>query len=180
MSNTNIDRQFRKLEISEDNKVKVKFVEVITNPSSHPENDNEITVRKYAVESEDLPHPDLIDLVKKLKVHALAVNEMEIEDSKKRGDYRVSSIQVDGDLLLQKSRVKFVISKTVNRTNGEIKIETGQTTMYGESNYAEHEKMSKIIEDLIEEVWLYLSGKFHEVSEGQLPLFAPLQMEKLT
>ena len=179
MSKISVDRQFRKIEISEDNTVKVSFREILTLPPDHPENDNPIKVRKYTVESDDVPHDDLIDLLKKLKVHALAINEMEVDDAKKKGDYQVTTVQIDGDVLLQKSRVKFVISKTVNRTGKIIPIKTCQTTMYGDSDYAEHEKMSKILEELIEEVWLYLTGKSGEEIEGQLPLFSPLQLEPL-
>jgi hypothetical protein len=174
---TSIDRQFRKFEISEDG-VKIKFVEIITQPPSHPENENKISVRKYNVECDVRPHPDLTKHLKALKTHVFAINEMELVDTKDKTDYQVVMVQVDGDMLMQKSRVKFLMGKSVDRTVKNVTIgPTSQVTMYGESDYHDHEKMSKIVEDFTEEVWLYLSGKYSEQIEGQLPLFAPLQME---
>jgi predicted metalloprotease len=47
--------------------------------------------------------------------------------------------------------------------------------MYGESKYHDIEKMTTIIEDIIEETWSYLEGKNgeDEYKNGQLVLFAP-------
>lgn len=174
-----VDRQFRKLEIS-DELIKIKFVEIITQPSSHPENDNKITARKFSVESEDEPHQDLVVKLKHLKAHVFAINEMELIDKKEKSQYSVNMVQVDGDVFLQKSRVKFGMRKEVDRNGKYVGIgPTGQVTMFGESDYPEHEKMSAIVKELIDEVWLYLSGKYADETPGQLPLFSPLQMANL-
>ncbi len=176
MSKPTVDRQFRKLEITSESQVKVKFVEIITSPPDHPENDNKISVRKYSVESEDIPHKDLINLLKKLRPHALASNEMEVEE-KTKSQYNVTTVQVDGDVLMKKSRVRFTMTHDVERTGKGVPIGPGgQITMYGDSDYHDHEKMSKIIEELIGEVWEYLGGKYSEESVGQLPLFSPLEL----
>jgi len=178
MSKSTADHQFRKFEISEDSKVKINFLEIITQPPSHPENDNRVSIRKHSVEVEEVPHPDLIDKLKKLKSHVFAINEMTLEDNKDKSDYQVVMVQVDGDVLMKKSRVKFLMRKQVERTGKSVPIgPTGQVTMYGESDYHDHEKMSKIVEAFIEEVWLLLGGKYAEQSEGQLPIFSPLQLE---
>jgi hypothetical protein len=177
MSKTNIDRQLRKLEITEDLQVKATFVEILNVAPSHPENESTIIDNEYSVKSRHVPHGDLLNVLKKLKAHALEICELEIPDAKKKGDYQVSGVKISGDVLLQQSRVVFTISKKINRTGKIVKITTPQTTMYGESEYAEAEKMSAIVEDLIEEVFLYLGGKYE--AAGQLPLFSPLQLEAL-
>ncbi len=176
MSKTNIDRQLRKIEITEDLQVKVTFVEILTVPPDHPENESTIIDNEYKVKSKHLPHTDLLGVMKKLKSHALDIVEIEV-DSKKKGDYQVSTVKIAGDVLLKQSRVSMVISKKVNRTGKIVPIAVPQTTMYGESTYPEAEKMSVIIEELIEEVWQYLGGKYEQ--DGQLPLFSPLQLEAL-
>lgn len=177
MSRTNIDRQMKSLEVTEDLQVKVTFQEIVTlPPHDHPENESTIIDNEYKVKSRYAPHADLMNALKKLKKFALDINEMEVSD-KTKGDYKVSQVKIAGDVLLKQSRVTMTISKLVPRTGKVIDIPVGQTTMYGESDYHDAEKMSVIIEELIEEVWLYLGGKYE--LEGQLALFSPLQLEAL-
>lgn len=170
-----IERKFKKLEISSDLKVKIQFQEILTLPPIEEGGESRLKYRNHTVESDDVPHHDLIELMKKLKPHAFEINEMDQPETKKKTDYRVSMVQVDGDMLLQKSRVKFMMLKNVPRTGKSVKIgPTGQVTMYGESDYVDHEAMSKLIEKLVEEVWLYLGGKFSEdpqIQPTQLPIF---------
>lgn len=181
MSNINIDRQFKKIEVSRELKVKISFDEIFTLPAIAEGGESRTKVRKHTVTCDDVPHTDLLELMKKLKPHAFDINEMDHPETKKKQDYQICMVQVDGDIVLQKSRVKFMLGKRVPRTEKVIKIgPTGQVTMYGESDYADAEKMSKIIEELIEEIWLYLGGKFAPESalDGeQLPIFSPLQLQ---
>lgn len=173
--NIAIEKKFRKLEVTKDLEVKINFDEILTLPPLDEGGESRIKVRHHSVFCEDVPHSDLLDALKKLKPHAFDINEMDHPEAKKKQDYRVCAVQVDGDMVLQKSRVKFTMIKHVGRTGKEIKIgPTGQVRMYGQSDYAEHEAMSKLVEKLVDEVWLYLGGKFDEdpeVQPTQLPIF---------
>ena len=174
-NNIAIEKKFRSIEITRDLEVRISFSEILTLPGIEGGEESRVNVRHHTVFSEDIPHNDLLDVLKKLKPHAFEIAEIDQPDAKKKQDYRVCFVQVDGDMVLQKSRVKFTMIKHVNRTGKEIKIgPTGQVVMYGESDYPEHEAMSKLVEKLVEEVWLYLGGKFNEdpqVQPTQLPIF---------
>lgn len=175
------DRQLRKLSISPNGEVKVTFIEVLLTGSIEErvtdeltESENASVVNEFTVKSPLRPHKDLLDAMKKLRGHGMDICEMFL-DSKARAHYDISSIKIVGDVLMKQSRVIMTISKEVKRTGKYIHWDTPQTTMYGESEYPKAEEMSRLIENVIEETWLYLDGKGE--LDNQLPLFPKIELQ---
>lgn len=167
------ERKLRKFKIDADlSSVEVKFEEVITVPPSHQENDPLIRTVPYTVESPYRPKKQLIDCLKKLRKHALEILEIDV-DTKHIGLYNVIALKITGDVLTKTSRVVLTLAKVVERTGKVVKITLPQVTMYGQSEYVDAEKMSVIVEDLIEEIWQYLGG---EVDAEQLQGADPSQL----
>lgn len=182
MGKTDIEKQLRQVVLSPDGDVKVKFAEVVTGPANELETDmGESTVRSniFTVESSNRPHKDLVDSMKKLRKFALEICEMDIPAAKQLSNFTVSAIKISGDLTMKQSRVVLTLSKLIERTGKVVKIVGPQTTMYGESEYDKAEQMTPIIEDVVEEVWSYLNGKYAEEVENQLPLFERHMLEQV-
>ncbi len=171
------EQNLREITISRKGKVRVKFVELVAVPIPDPNDPNgegdeeekqDVKAIEYTVTSQHEPHDDLLKALKKLRKHALEICEIEV-DGKHLNQYTVVGVKIQGDIVLRQSRVIMVIGKEVKRTGKQVLIVTPQTTMYGESEYEKAEEMSKLIEDVVSEVWLYIGGKYAD--DGQLPLF---------
>lgn len=173
------EKQLRKLKITDD-EVIINFVELSndeqpTNPDDPngeldlSESETASLINEFQVKGKFKPHKDLTDSMKKLRKFALEICEIEV-DSKDLPNWNVSALKIDGDLLMKQSRVTLTLTKKVKRTEKLISFNTPQTTMYGESEYHNAEKMAPVIEDVVEEAWSYLDGTKRE-QEGQLPLF---------
>lgn len=172
--NDNQDRQLRSVEITSKGKVKINFVEIIVVEPAEGEEASSSIVNEYGVKSPLKPHKDLLDSMKKLRKYGMEICE-ENKDSKALAEWTVSKIKIDGDIPLRQSRVRLTMAKEVKRTGKQIKLETPQTTMYGESEYGKAQEMSKLIEAVIDEVNAYLEGKGE--SEDQLPLFPKIELQ---
>lgn len=164
-----IDRQIRGIAITQKGKVKIKFVELVTQELQEGEEENTVIDNMYMITSKHKPHKDLLDAMKKLRKHALAIIDLTV-DSKDLPRYSVTSVDIAGDLVMKQSRVTITLGLENKRTGKIIPIGGSQTTMYGDSDYADAPAMSKLIEELVEQIWLYLTGKYEQ--EQQLALFA--------
>lgn len=168
------EKQFRSLRISPDlDEVKITFEKITTKEIIEGEDEDQIKGHKYSITGRIGPHKDLTDLMKKLRKFALAVNEIEV-DSKDLPKWTVQALSISGDYLLKKSRVVMTLAKEVKRTGKTAVMKTSQITMYPqmdeENRFEDAEKMSEIIEAVIEETWLYLNGKSAD-DDNQLALF---------
>lgn len=168
------EKQFRSIRISPDqDEVKITFENITTKEIIEGEDENEIKGHKYSITGRISPHKDLTDLMKKLRKYALSLNEIEV-DSKDMPKWTVQAISITGDYLLKKSRCVMTLAKEIKRTGKVAIMKTSQVTMYPqmdeENRFEDAEKMSEIIEAIIEETWLYLNGK-SEDDDNQLQLF---------
>lgn len=176
-----MEKQLRQITVSEEGRIKLIFAEVAHIASENQGEDSEedfVDVNEFTVKSMHLPHKDLLESMKKLRKFALESQEIEIT-TKELTTWNVSGVKISGDVLEKKSRVVLTLSKKVKRTGKFIHFSTGQVTMYPEkedaSAYHNADKMTVIIEDLIEECWSYLDGTKtgEEKKKGvvQMPLF---------
>ena len=164
-----MEKQIRSISISPKGKVTVKIDVVITHPLQPGQEDNDQTIRKLQVQSPDEPHSDFTNALKALRKPALELVEVEVERDR-LNTYTVSGITIAGDMALHQSRVELTIAHQVKRTGKVVELETGEVTMYGESDYPGMESMTKQIEKVIDEAWEYINGKF--ATSNQLPLFS--------
>jgi len=173
-------QQIRKIAIDAKGKVKIDFVEIHLDESEVSQVTKALTddepnfiVNEYSVKSPRLAHKDLKDAMKKLRKFALEICEM-IFETKALTFYDICAIKINGDIALRQSRVILTVSKEVRRTGKEIKFNTPEVTMYGDSEYERASEMSKVIENVVSEAKLYLGGK---CADGdQLPLFPKLEL----
>ncbi len=123
--------------------------------------------------SNDMPHKDFIDAMKKLRKFAFEIAEMTV-DSKELPSWTVSEIKISGDYTNKQSRVIMKLAHYVKATKKVIPLgPLPQVTMYPQKDdavkYHNAGAMTKQIEEVIMEAWLYLNGKFDQ--KGQLPIF---------
>jgi len=152
-----------------DGKIKIDVDIATTTPPEKPDGESETIVETYSINSPRRPHKDLVAKLKKLTKFALDADEINVENP--GSSYIVSKVKIDGDMLLKKSRATMVIAHEVERTGKWLKIPVSQITMYGNTDFIDAEKMSRVIEELQEEVWLYIKGKQEIESTNQLFLF---------
>jgi hypothetical protein len=169
------EKQLSKLKITNDqNEVHIGFRNLITESDEAEDPESSTLANEYTIKAKHRPHKDLVDCMKKLRKFALEACEIEV-DSKKLTDWNVSTISITGDVVLRKSRVVMTLTKKVNRTGKFIEFKTPQVTMYPEKDeegrFANAEKMSEQIEEIIEEGWSYMNGKFEMEINPQLALF---------
>jgi hypothetical protein len=168
MRQSDVQKQFREISIAADGKVKIKFIERVFEAAQGDAEESEDIVREFAVKSSHKPHKDLLDTMQKLRKIALASVEMDY-DTKKISHYAITKVKMTGNFHLRQSRVVMTVTKKIEWSEGTTDWETPEITMYGESKFEEVEKMTAILEDLVEEIWSYANGKYG--AEGQLPLF---------
>lgn len=166
------NKQITGISINAKGKVKIDFDAYV---AQEPEGDEEagFEINEHSINSPRLAHKDLLDALKKLRKYALETCEM-ITDSKATTFYTVSEISIDGDMSLRQARVIMTVSKEVRWTGKQIKWKTPQITLYGESEYPNHEALAKQIEVVISEAWEYLDGKSQR--GDQLPLFPTVEL----
>lgn len=182
--NTLQQKQLRKLKISAElDLVEIDFdVMNLNDVGESEEGEDESTARpnEYKTKSSNSPHKDMVDSMKKLRKFALEICELTV-DSKDLNQWTVSGIKIDGDTLMKQSRVTMTLSKLVKSTGKVISFKTPQCTMYPENEegvkYHNADKMTAIIEDIIEETYSYLGGKYEH--KGQLPLFPGINALKV-
>lgn len=176
------ERQLVSVRISNDaDEVKIKFREIITKELEEGQEENQVVTNDFTVTSKNKPHKDFIDSLKKLRKFGLAALEINLADDDGPGKeqirlWSVLALKFSGDVIAQQSRVVMTLGKYVKRTKKVSEIKTGQITMYPQNDdvtkMADVDKMTAIVEDVIEECWSYLDGKYADEDEGQLPLFA--------
>ena len=171
-----IDKQLRKIKIDPElNSVEIEFVELVVVEDEESGESKTVQI-PHSVKGPFRPHKDLVDSMKKLRKHALQVVEI---DTDSLPHYTVSSIKISGDLILKQSRVVMTLSKFVKSTSKIVPIKCPQVTMYptdqDKVKYFDAEAMTTIIEDIVEEAWSYLRGKYEQ--SGQLPLFVRAEGE---
>lgn len=169
------DRQISAISISPKGRIHIGFASITIIPPAEGEEESSVETDEHGITTMRKPHKDLIDAFKKLRTHALDICEMNISGKNVGSTYNVTGFKIAGDLLLKQSRVIMTVTHNVKRTGKHIKWATPQITMYGESEYEKAEEMSKLIEGVIEEAWLFLGGKAEK--ESQLPLFPQISLE---
>lgn len=165
------EKQLSYIEVTAKNRVKLHFAYLITEPIENTDDvENEMNDIIQKIDSRIPPPQSLINSMKKLRKIALDICEMPIPESHEISDYTVSAVKIAGDMVLRKSRAVLTIAKTVKRTGKIVHIVTPQVAMYSNSDYPKHEEMSKLIEEVVNEAWVY-----YEIIESrrktQLPLF---------
>lgn len=174
------EKLLRRISLSNNlDEVQVDFIIVSENQS---ENEDSAPVKPYVykVKGPHRPHKDLVDSMKKLRKHAFALNEMTV-DSTQINTWTVCELKIDGDYLQKQSRATMKLAHMVKRTKKVVKMPVGPVTMYPKQDenvpYVEADKMTEIIEDIIEEAFSYLGGKTEET--GQVPLFPSINTLKV-
>jgi hypothetical protein len=175
-SEPTVSRILRSLKTTSKGKVIVTFIKKVTMPIKPGQEANEEFLIPYTVKSPYKPHKDLYSAMKKLKKHALALNEIYPDDAKGCDkDYSVIGFNLSGDLDMQTARVDLILGKHVERTGKIIGIPTGQVALYendeekGGSDYHDIDELATAVEKVAEQVFKYIDGSYAE--EGQLPLF---------
>jgi len=170
MADATTEKKLRMLEIDpKTDRIGVYFDVVTTIAPEEEDGDSETSVDEFSVHSKRRPHRDLVGKIKKLVKFAMAAVEINDENVK---SYSIGSLKIDGDMLMKQSRVSITLLHEVERTGKYIKIASGQITMYGESSFEDAEKMSRVIEEIEEEIFLYLKGKHEVENPDQIPLFS--------
>lgn len=176
------DKQLTKLKLSADlNEVTIEFTDTITNHTAAEDEegiDREEKIQNfYKVVGARRPHKNLSDSMKSLRKHALALCGIEVS-SKHIGDWTVSEISITGDMTLRQSRCIMKLAKECP-TGKVVEFKVPQVTMYPiqdeEQRYHDAEKMSVTIEDIVEEAWAYLAGRYETEVSGQLPLMFAIE-----
>jgi hypothetical protein len=168
------EKQITSIKIDDDlNGVKIGFGYSVLSETESQEEENDFIPTQYHIKSKLRPHKDFIDSMKQLRKHGLEICEMAV-DSKELKEWTVAGFKIAGDMILHKSRVVLEMSKKVQRTNKIIKFKTPQVTMFPEKEdelrYVDAEKLTVLIEAVIDQAWAYLNGKFED-SDIQLKLF---------
>lgn len=181
---TDIDRQLISVKIAADcSSVKIKFLEIVTLPPADVEDESRIRKIPYTVEGPYRPHKDLIACMRKLRKHGLDMLNIKLEDeSKQIHEWTVNQIKITGDVTMKQSRVQMKLAKLAPLTQKVCEIPVPQVTMYPAADeqvkYHAADKMTEIIEDIIEEIWSYINGKYGEEGGDQLPLFTVIPTMK--
>lgn len=178
---TNSEKQLRKLKISPLlDEVDIAFDVINSNDSQETEDEAPAKAHQHKVKSANTPHKDLVDSMKKLRKFALEICELKV-DTKDINQWTVGAIKIDGDYLIKQSRVTMTLNKLVKSTGKVLQLKTPSCTMYSDNEesvkYPNADKMTAIIEDIIEECWSYLGGKYEQ--KGQLPLFPGINSLKV-
>lgn len=176
VTESSTERQLRVLQINPDTlAVKALWDETTIHPPDQNDGESQTEVNGKSFQPKGKknlrkPHPDLINKLRKLVPHAMALCEIEDENV---ADYHVIGIKIDGDMTMHKSRVTLTMAKFVERTQKYVKIgPTSQVTLYGKSDYTDADKLAKATEDVEEETFDFLFACKHAQDiEGQLPLF---------
>lgn len=161
-----MEKQLRSLSIT-DEFVKIAFAEAdfIAGSSDEAEeaDDDKISEHLFTVKSGIRPHKDLTDAMKKLRKLGLEALEINLADAKDLHQWDVVGINIAGSTTMQKSRLIMTLEKNVKATGKGAKIKTGQITMYPDAEdkvkFPYVDKLTPMIEILIDEAFQYLDGK---------------------
>lgn len=182
MNNYQTERQLRRLSISDDlEEVHVKWDEtrIYELPEGADEHaENEIKTIGHETNSPFRPHKNLVDALKKLRKHGLAIQGIELDDeSKQIKRWIVKDLQIDGEALKQQSRATITLGVKSELTGKVSPLKVGTVTMYPKDDdkvkYLGAPQMTTIIEDIESELWEYMDGKIEsvDVPDPQYSLF---------
>lgn len=175
------DKQITKIKIAADeSKVIICFNNLIKTDTPNgteeeeDEEDSSLISNEYQIKGKHRPNQEFLDAMKGMRKLTLEACEISV-DSKELPTWTVSGIKIAGDVFLKKSRVVLTLAKTVKRTGKVIELNSPQITMYPEqddlSRFHAADKLSKLIEEVIEHAWDYLNGNYGDEDPAQLPLF---------
>lgn len=152
--------QIAKIKMAPDaNEVEIVIRQRVILAPSTGETESREKYVEWPAKTDFAPHDDLKAAMTNLRKFALDIIEMPT-DEKTRTAFDVICVDISGDMDLQTSRVKLCLGKYVKRTGKTVKInDVPQVAMYNTEDYADADKMTKAIENLIAECWLYLNGK---------------------
>lgn len=173
------ERQLLSLKIAADlSTVVAKFKETVIRevPVDHEGEDSAVSVRYFESECYERPHADLANAIKSLRRYGLDMLGIELKDEARTiKQWTVTEIKIDGDMVLEQSRLTMKLALKVDSTEKLPTIQTPQHAMWpkeGEGKYHDIAKVTAIVEDIVEEVWSYLfEGKFEAEVNGQFALF---------
>jgi len=182
MNNFQTERQLRNLSISDDlEEVNVKWDEtrIYELPEGADEHaENEIKTISHETTSPFRPHKNLVDALKKLRKHGLAIQGIELDDEAKQVKrWIVTNLKIEGNALKQQSRATITLGVKSELTGKVGKMQVGTVTMYPKDDdkvkYQGAPQMTTIIEDISAEVWEYMDGKIEsvDVPDPQYSLF---------
>ncbi len=151
-------RHLRRIKLDTKSNVEIIFEERVIIAPGEKEEDSREKGGLYIFKGDQKPHDDLVQAMTKLRKFALESVEMP-EDTKLRNQFSVVMVDIAGDMDLQNSRVKFLLSKYVKRSNANVTFgPLPQIKMYGDE-FHQAKEMTKGIEELAVEVWAYMEGK---------------------
>lgn len=164
----------------------IDFCESVSVARSEGEDENDKTYHMpFTCDGPFKVSDELSDTMIKLRKHGLELLGIHLEDfSKQIKKWRCVGVKIAGDHDLKQSRAVLTMAVISERTGKWSKIKTGQVTMYPEaddkSKYFDVDKLTPIIETLIDKVWGYLGGEYGEedvdIEENpQLILFPEIQ-----
>lgn len=162
-----ITKQLVSIELSPKNVI-VVFNEEIVLPIKKDEAKNGLVSNDYKIKSQRLPHLDLAKHMKALRKHGLEMAEM-YPDPEHLPTYSCVKVEIKGSMEKRNARAVITMAHKTKRSKKNINFSAGEVTLYGDSDYVDSDKVAKIIEQLVDEVWLYLNGKYEDGE--QLALF---------
>lgn len=144
----------------------IEFDEIVNIARSEGETDNDRDVHvPFTCDSPFQVHDDLAELMTMLRKHGLSLLGIKLDDeSKQLKNWKVTGLKVSGDHTMKQSRAVLRLSVFSDRTKKWSHIKTGQVTMYPKtddaSKYHDVDKFTPIVENIIDESWNHLAGKY--------------------
>lgn len=162
--------------------VSIKFDETFEKEDPSEESGIKRTTVKRTIEAPLRPKKGLLDDMKSLRRHGLAIHGIRLANEDDFTNWNIQRIDIAGDYTLKKSRVKIVMS-VVNELTGKVsKLDIGQYAMYPKDDekakYSKMDEVTTIIEKIIKKSWNFLNGDQDE--DGQFILFAKTVREPIT
>jgi hypothetical protein len=162
---TQISRQIRGIKINPDQskgkRVIISFRDVTDVEPTEGEETDESSAEsdEYAVKSSRRPHKTFVAALRKLTPHALALLKIDLNSGEK--EWSVTSVKIDGDVLLKKARLTMTLTKYYDNdgTEGYSSMEVPQVTVFGESKYADQPALAKLFQALVDKAWDFLKGE---------------------
>lgn len=162
--------------------VSIKFDETFEKEDPTEESGVKRTTVKRTLEAPLRPKKGLIDDMKSIRKHGLAIMGIRLKSEDDFTNWNVQRIDISGDYTLKKSRVKIIMSVVNESTDKVSSLDIGQYVMYPKNDeqavYPEMDKVTTIIEKIVIKVWNYLNGDQDE--DGQFVLFPKTTREPIT
>lgn len=146
---------------------------------SDSEEEDDSRVPSWTCDSPYMPHKDFVNCMKSLRKLALEICEITLDDkSKELSSWGVREIKFAGNYENKQARVILMLTHHVKATNKIIKFASPQITLHPKDEdkvkFPQAPKLAEAIDEIVEEAWSYINGKYGEDLEDkkmQLPLF---------